>query len=118
MSLVKLSLLQCIAMSFFPYPPLRQPDEVIVRIISWVTCYSGSLHYLGNASIVPVIQAQTTPGYMPHSQFYKIEAILRPCRVEQVSLVEEVIAKIIEEARTGEIGDGKIFYAERLSKFG
>ncbi|KAM0830601.1 hypothetical protein ACQ4PT_066099 [Festuca glaucescens] len=101
------------------------------------------------------------PGYLPDSEFYKIEAILRPWRVSHVSSgllqmgirgvtvsdvrgfgaqggsteryegsefsedtfiakvkmeivvckdqVEPVIYKIIEKARTGEIGDGKIF---------
>ncbi|VAH01837.1 unnamed protein product [Triticum turgidum subsp. durum] len=100
-------------------------------------------------------------GYLPDSEFYKIEAILRPWRVSHVSSgllemgirgvtvsdvrgygaqggsteryegsefsedtfiakvkmeivvckeqVEPVIDKIIEKARTGEIGDGKIF---------
>ncbi|KAL2345512.1 hypothetical protein Fmac_006797 [Flemingia macrophylla] len=115
----------------------------------------------GNATIVHKIRAQNVPEYVPESQFYKIEAILRPWRIPQVSSallkmgirgvtvsdvkgfgaqggskerhggsefsegnfvakvkmeivvakdqVEEVIDKIIEEARTGEIGDGKIF---------
>ncbi|KAI3955067.1 hypothetical protein MKW92_053092 [Papaver armeniacum] len=128
---------------------------------SQVSQFNLSLNRFRNASIVPVIKAQTTPDYMPDSKFYKIEAILRPWRVAQVSSVllkmgirgvtisdvrgfgaqggsterhagsefsednfvakvkletvvskdqvEEVIAKIIEEARTGEIGDGKIF---------
>ncbi|PRQ45121.1 putative nitrogen regulatory protein PII [Rosa chinensis] len=114
-----------------------------------------------NASLVPVIRAQSSPDYFPDSQFYKVEAILRPWRVPQVSAallkigirgvtisdvrgfgaqggskerhggsefaednyvakvkmeivvikdqVEAVVSKIIEEARTGEIGDGKIF---------
>lgn len=114
-----------------------------------------------NATILPEIRAQNVPEYVPESQFYKVEAILRPWRVPQVSSallkmgirgvtvsdvkgfgaqggskerqggsefsegnfvakvkmeivvrkdqVEEVIDKIIEEARTGEIGDGKIF---------
>ncbi|KAK9147106.1 hypothetical protein Sjap_007009 [Stephania japonica] len=107
------------------------------------------------------IKAKNVPDYVPDSKFYKIEAILRPWRVPQVSSgllkmgirgvtvsdvrgfgaqgglaerqdgsefsddkflakvkievvvskeqVEVVIDKIIEEARTGEIGDGKIF---------
>ncbi|KAI3909195.1 hypothetical protein MKW98_012932 [Papaver atlanticum] len=128
---------------------------------SQVSHFNLSLNRFRNASIVPVVKAQTTPDYMPDSKFYKIEAILRPWRVAQVSTVllkmgirgvtisdvrgfgaqggsterhagsefsednfvakvkletvvskdqvEEVIAKIIEEARTGEIGDGKIF---------
>ncbi|KAI3995938.1 hypothetical protein MKX01_008263 [Papaver californicum] len=128
---------------------------------SQVSQFNLSLNRFRNASIVPVIKAQSTPDYMPDSKFYKIEAILRPWRVSQVSSVllkmgirgvtisdvrgfgaqggsterhagsefsednfvakvkletvvskeqvEEVIAKIIEEARTGEIGDGKIF---------
>lgn len=108
-----------------------------------------------------IIRAQTSPDFVPDANFYKVEAILRPWRVQQVSSallkmgirgvtvsdvrgfgaqgglterqagsefsednfvakvkmeivvskdqVEGVIAKIIEEARTGEIGDGKIF---------
>ncbi|MCL7025187.1 hypothetical protein MKW94_020960 [Papaver nudicaule] len=120
-----------------------------------------SLNRFRNASVVPVVKAQTTPDYVPDSKFVRIEAILRPWRVAQVSAgllkmgirgvtisdvrgfgaqggsterqagsefsednfvakvkletvvskeqVEEVIAKILEEARTGEIGDGKIF---------
>ncbi|KAL1312796.1 hypothetical protein HN51_039387 [Arachis hypogaea] len=118
----------------------------------------------GNAAgILPIIRAQTpsVPEYVPDSDFYKVEAILRPWRIPKVSSallkmgirgvtvsdargfgaqggskerqggsefsedsfipkvkmeivvrkdqVEDVIAKIIEEARTGEIGDGKIF---------
>ncbi|KAF3436579.1 hypothetical protein FNV43_RR23671 [Rhamnella rubrinervis] len=114
-----------------------------------------------NASILPVIRAQTSAEYIPDSKFYKVEAIVRPWRVQKVSSallkmgirgvtvsdvrgfgsqggsterqggsefsednfvakvkmeivvckdqVEAVIDKIIEEARTGEIGDGKIF---------
>ncbi|CAL4895841.1 unnamed protein product [Urochloa decumbens] len=113
-------------------------------------------------------QSAVGPGYLPESEFYKIEAILRPWRVSHVSSiglgilqgllemgirgvtvsdvrgfgaqggsterhggsefsedtfiakvkieivickeqVEAVIDKIIEKARTGEIGDGKIF---------
>ncbi|XP_062181556.1 nitrogen regulatory protein P-II homolog isoform X2 [Phragmites australis] len=106
-------------------------------------------------------QGAINPGYLPESEFYKIEAILRPWRVHHVSSgllemgirgvtvsevrgfgaqggsterhegsefsedtfitkvkmeivvckeqVEAVIDKIIEKARTGEIGDGKIF---------
>ncbi|KAL8101108.1 nitrogen regulatory protein P-II homolog [Apium graveolens] len=109
----------------------------------------------------PVIRAQATPDYSPEAKFYKIEAILRPWRIPQVSSallrmgirgvtvsdvrgfgsqgglkerhagsefaedmfvtkvkmeivvskdqVEAVIDKIIAQARTGEIGDGKIF---------
>lgn len=109
----------------------------------------------------PIIRAQTSPDFAPDANFYKVEAILRPWRIQQVSSallkmgirgvtvsdvrgfgaqgglterqagsefsednfvakvkmeivvskdkVEGVIAKIIEEARTGEIGDGKIF---------
>ncbi|KAJ4727863.1 Nitrogen regulatory protein P-II-like [Melia azedarach] len=119
------------------------------------------LKYTRNASNLPVIRAQSNPDYIPDSKFYKVEAILRPWRVQQVSSallkmgirgvtvsdvrgfgsqggsterhggsefsedkfvakvkmeivvskdqVEAVLDKIIEEARTGEIGDGKIF---------
>ncbi|KAI3449360.1 hypothetical protein Pfo_006025 [Paulownia fortunei] len=114
-----------------------------------------------NGYFLPIIRAQNSPDYMPAANFYKVEAILRPWRIPQVSSallkmgirgvtvsdvrgfgaqggsterqagsefsednfvvkvkmeivvskdqVEEVIEKIIEEARTGEIGDGKIF---------
>ncbi|KAG8389603.1 hypothetical protein BUALT_Bualt02G0246200 [Buddleja alternifolia] len=113
------------------------------------------------ASSLPIIRAHNPPDYIPEANFYKVEAILRPWRIPQVSSallkmgirgvtisdvrgfgsqggsterqagsefsednlvvkvkmeivvskdqVEEVIEKIIEEARTGEIGDGKIF---------
>ncbi|XP_022150621.1 nitrogen regulatory protein P-II homolog [Momordica charantia] len=111
--------------------------------------------------ILPVVKAQGSLEYVPDSKFYKVEAILRPWRIQNVSSallkmgirgvtvsdvrgfgsqggsterqggsefsednfvakvkmevvvikdqVEAVIDKIIEEARTGEIGDGKIF---------
>lgn len=114
-----------------------------------------------NASLLPLIRAQSSPDYTPDSKFYKVEAILRPWRIQNVSSallkmgirgvtvsdvrgfgaqggsaerqggsefsednfvakvkmeivvgkdqVEAVIDKIIEEGRTGEIGDGKIF---------
>ncbi|KAK7259170.1 hypothetical protein RIF29_24770 [Crotalaria pallida] len=120
-----------------------------------------ALRRKGNASVLPKIRAQNLPDYVPDSKFYKVEAILRPWRIPQVSSallkmgirgvtvsdakgfgsqggskerhggsefsednfvakvkmeivvskdqVEAVIDKIIEEARTGEIGDGKIF---------
>ncbi|KAL3531554.1 hypothetical protein ACH5RR_010876 [Cinchona calisaya] len=114
-----------------------------------------------NASRLSTITPQTCTDFIPEANFYKVEAILRPWRVPQVSSamlkmgirgvtisdvrgfgaqgglterqagsefsedkfvakvkmeivvskdqVEAVIEKIIEEARTGEIGDGKIF---------
>ncbi|KAF5733449.1 nitrogen regulatory protein P-II [Tripterygium wilfordii] len=114
-----------------------------------------------SSSPLPVIRAQSSPDYVPDVKFYKVEAILRPWRVPQVSSallkmgirgvtvsdvrgfgaqggsterqagsefsedkfvakvkmeivvskdqVEAVIEKIVDEARTGEIGDGKIF---------
>ncbi|GAV64070.1 P-II domain-containing protein [Cephalotus follicularis] len=122
-----------------------------------------SLLYLTtrNTAILPVIKAQTSQDYVPDAEFYKVEAILRPWRIEKVSSallkmgirgvtvsdvrgfgaqggsterqggsefsedkfvakvkmeivvtksqVEAVIDKIIGEAKTGEIGDGKIF---------
>ncbi|KMT10032.1 hypothetical protein BVRB_5g122460 isoform A [Beta vulgaris subsp. vulgaris] len=112
---------------------------------------------------LPQIKAQTTSEYqyVPDTQFYKVEAILRPWRIQKVSAallkmgirgvtvsdvrgfgaqggsaerhagsefeedkfvakvkmeiviskdqVDAVIDLIIQEARTGEIGDGKIF---------
>ncbi|KAF8039748.1 hypothetical protein BT93_B2077 [Corymbia citriodora subsp. variegata] len=122
----------------------------------------GKLNRARNASALPVIRAESsTPEYFPDAKFYKVEAILRPWRIPQVSSallkmgirgvtvsdvrgfgsqggsterqagsefsedkflakvkmeivvskeqVEAVIDKIIEKARTGEIGDGKIF---------
>uniref|UniRef100_A0ACD5TX99 Uncharacterized protein n=1 Tax=Avena sativa TaxID=4498 RepID=A0ACD5TX99_AVESA len=112
-------------------------------------------------ALAPRAQSVPAPGYLPDSEFYKIEAIVRPWRVPHVSSgllqmgirgvtvsdvrgfgaqggsteryegsefsedtfikkvkmeiivckeqVEPVIDKIIEKARTGEIGDGKIF---------
>ncbi|KAM1431380.1 hypothetical protein ACFX2I_047340 [Malus domestica] len=120
-----------------------------------------ALKHARNASIVPVVRAQSSSGYVPDSKFYKVEAILRPWRVSQVSSallkigirgvtvsdvrgfgaqggsterhggsefsednfvakikmeivvskdqVEAVVDTIIEAAKTGEIGDGKIF---------
>ncbi|KAL6500225.1 Beta-galactosidase [Orobanche hederae] len=116
-----------------------------------------------NGSSIPIIRAQGSSAvdYVPDANFYKVEAILRPWRIPQVSSallkigirgvtvsdvrgfgaqggsterqagsefsednfvmkvkmeivvgkdqVEEVIEKIVQEARTGEIGDGKIF---------
>ncbi|KAK6260380.1 hypothetical protein SCA6_014854 [Theobroma cacao] len=38
-----------------------------------------------NASILPVIRAQSSPDYTPDSKFYKVEAIIRPWRIQQVS---------------------------------
>ncbi|XP_050236728.1 nitrogen regulatory protein P-II homolog [Mercurialis annua] len=123
---------------------------------------SATIKRLRYAPLLPVINAQSSPvDYIPDAKFYKVEAILRPWRVAQVSSallkigirgvtvsdvrgfgaqggsterhggsefsedkfvakvkmeivvskdqVEDVIDKIIEEARTGEIGDGKIF---------
>ncbi|KAI3408624.1 uncharacterized protein J3R85_020190 [Psidium guajava] len=123
---------------------------------------NGKINRARNASALPVIRAESrTTEYFPDAKFYKIEAILRPWRIPQVSSallkmgirgvtvsdvrgfgsqggsterqagsefsedkflakvkmeivvskeqVEAVINKIIEEARTGEIGDGKIF---------
>ncbi|GLT42664.1 hypothetical protein SLA2020_166520 [Shorea laevis] len=105
----------------------------------------GTLKSSTKASFLPVIASQSSPvNYVPDAKYYKVEAILRPWRIQQVSSallkmgirerhggsefsgdkflakvnmeivvrkeqVEAVIDKIIEEARTGEIGDGKIF---------
>lgn len=121
----------------------------------------GALKSSKKTLIVPVLASQSSPDYIPDAKFYKVEAILRPWRIEQVSSallkmgirgvtvsdvrgfgaqggsterhggsefsedkflakvkmeivvrkdqVEAVIDKIMEEGRTGEIGDGKIF---------
>ncbi|KAF7804955.1 nitrogen regulatory protein P-II-like protein [Senna tora] len=120
-----------------------------------------ALTHKQNATILPKIRAQNSLDYYPDSKFYKVEAILRPWRLPQVSSallnmgirgvtvsdvkgfgaqggskerqggsefsedkfvakvkmeivvskdqVEAVIDTIIDVARTGEIGDGKIF---------
>ncbi|VVB06941.1 unnamed protein product [Arabis nemorensis] len=109
----------------------------------------------------PLVRAQSSSDYIPDSKFYKVEAIIRPWRIQHVSSallkigirgvtvsdvrgfgaqggsterhggsefsedkfvakvkmeivvtkdqVESVINTIIDGARTGEIGDGKIF---------
>ncbi|TKY61680.1 Nitrogen regulatory protein P-II-like [Spatholobus suberectus] len=44
-----------------------------------------ALRRRGNATILPKIRAQNLPDYVPESEFYKVEAILRPWRVPQVS---------------------------------
>ncbi|KAL1206259.1 putative nitrogen regulatory protein P-II [Cardamine amara subsp. amara] len=111
--------------------------------------------------VFPVVRAQSSSDYIPDSKFYKVEAIIRPWRIQHVSSallkigirgvtvsdvrgfgaqggsterhggsefsedkfvakvkmeivvkkdqVESVINTIIDGARTGEIGDGKIF---------
>ncbi|XXG79011.1 hypothetical protein AAC387_Pa09g0173 [Persea americana] len=142
----------------------RFPDSMIVCPRSRKGRFphlNGMLKQATNASVFPVIRAQSTQEYTPEAKFYKIEAILRPWRVPHVSSgllkmgirgvtvsdvrgfgaqggsterqagsefsedkfvakvkmeivvncdqVDAVIDKIIEEARTGEIGDGKIF---------
>ncbi|EPS70240.1 hypothetical protein M569_04520 [Genlisea aurea] len=121
-----------------------------------------SIKHAGSLPLLrPIIRAQALPDYVPEANFYKVEAILRPWRIPQVSSallkmgirgvtvydvrgfgaqggmterqagsefsedtfvskvkmeivvckaqVEDVINKIIEVSRTGEIGDGKIF---------
>ncbi|XP_010422674.1 PREDICTED: nitrogen regulatory protein P-II homolog [Camelina sativa] len=114
-----------------------------------------------NTRVLPVVRAEGSSDYVPDSKFYKVEAIVRPWRIQQVSSallkigirgvtvsdvrgfgaqggsterhggsefsednfvakvkmeivvkkdqVESVINTIIDGARTGEIGDGKIF---------
>ncbi|KFK30741.1 hypothetical protein AALP_AA6G021100 [Arabis alpina] len=115
-----------------------------------------------NTRFNPLVRAQSSSSdYIPDSKFYKVEAIVRPWRIQQVSSallkigirgvtvsdvrgfgaqggsterhggsefsedkfvakvkmeivvkkdqVESVISTIIDGARTGEIGDGKIF---------
>ncbi|GAB2234513.1 hypothetical protein Droror1_Dr00003768 [Drosera rotundifolia] len=122
------------------------------------------LHFTSNPAMknkTLVVRANQIPDYVPDAKFYKVEAILRPWRIPQVSSallkmgirgvtvsdvrgfgsqggsterqagsefsedkfvskvkmeivvskdqVEAVIDAVITEARTGEIGDGKIF---------
>ncbi|KAK9929225.1 hypothetical protein M0R45_026331 [Rubus argutus] len=64
-----------------------------------------NLKHARNASFLPVIRAQSSPGSYSHFlyQFFWHTN-------SWVFKVEAVVDKIIEEARTREIGDGKIFY--------
>ncbi|XP_010270888.1 PREDICTED: nitrogen regulatory protein P-II homolog [Nelumbo nucifera] len=143
--------------------PLIEPRLVHSQLrSSQVSHLNVRIKYARRTSIIrPVVRAQSPSDLTPDSKFYKVEAILRPWRIPQVSSallkmgirgvtvsdvrgfgaqggsterhagsefsedkfvskvkmeivvskeqVEEVIDKIIEEARTGEIGDGKIF---------
>ncbi|XVE73492.1 hypothetical protein DITRI_Ditri11bG0122200 [Diplodiscus trichospermus] len=141
--------------------PLISSSVLLMFRDSHLSKHNVALKRSRTASILPVIRAQNSPDYTPDAKFYKVEAILRPWRIQQVSSallkmgirgvtvsdvrgfgaqggsterhggsefsedkfvakvkleivvskdqVEAVIDKIIEEARTGEIGDGKIF---------
>ncbi|KAJ4968026.1 hypothetical protein NE237_014727 [Protea cynaroides] len=142
-------------------PSMLHP-ELKGKVISQVSLLCLRTKNARNPStVLPVIRAHSSPDFTPEAKFYKIEAILRPWRIPQVSSallkmgirgvtvsdvrgfgaqggskerhagsefsedkfvtkvkmeivvskeqVEEVIDRIIEEARTGEIGDGKIF---------
>ncbi|XP_027100182.1 nitrogen regulatory protein P-II homolog isoform X2 [Coffea arabica] len=148
-----------------PFPigrPLRFGDFISDSQISLVhKCTTTTAAPTTNYSHLSTITAQVSVDYIPEASYYKVEAVLRPWRVPQVSSamlkmgirgvtvsdvrgfgvqgglterqagsefsedkfvakvkmeivvsknqVEAVIEKIIEEARTGEIGDGKIF---------
>ncbi|KAK8540997.1 hypothetical protein V6N13_061045 [Hibiscus sabdariffa] len=49
-----------------------------------------------NASILPLITAQIAPvDAIPDAEFYKVEAILRPWRVQQVSSVRATITSLV-----------------------
>ncbi|KAM1956622.1 hypothetical protein ACFX16_026010 [Malus domestica] len=142
--------------------PLLGSSSIRTKLAEFRFCQPNvALKHARNASIVPVVRAQSSSGYVPDSKYYKVEAILRPWRVSQVSSallkigirgvtvsdvrgfgaqggsterqggsefsednfvakikmeivvskdqVEAVVDTIIEAARTGEIGDGKIF---------
>ncbi|KAM1375273.1 hypothetical protein ACFX2I_025725 [Malus domestica] len=142
--------------------PLLGSCSIRTKLAEFRFCQPNvALKHARNASIVPVVRAQSSSGYVPDSKYYKVEAILRPWRVSQVSSallkigirgvtvsdvrgfgaqggsterqggsefsednfvakikmeivvskdqVEAVVDTIIEAARTGEIGDGKIF---------
>ncbi|KAM1189953.1 hypothetical protein ACFX2J_025563 [Malus domestica] len=142
--------------------PLLGSSSTRTKLAEFRFCQPNvALKHARNASIVPVVRAQSSSGYVPDSKYYKVEAILRPWRVSQVSSallkigirgvtvsdvrgfgaqggsterqggsefsednfvakikmeivvskdqVEAVVDTIIEAARTGEIGDGKIF---------
>lgn len=47
--------------------------------------FNVTLNHSRRASILPIIRAQSSPDYIPSSQFYKVEAILRPWRIPKVS---------------------------------
>nr|XP_009598132.1 uncharacterized protein LOC104093998 [Nicotiana tomentosiformis] len=40
-----------------------------------------------NTRLFPIIRAQSSPDFVPDAHFYKVEAILRPWRIQQVSSV-------------------------------
>ncbi|XP_075507261.1 uncharacterized protein LOC142543735 [Primulina tabacum] len=144
--------------SVAPTPILRQPFCLIQPTLT-LTLSLKRRH--NSPSMHHIIRAHIAADDVPDAQFYKVEAILRPWRIPQVSSallkmgirgvtvsdvrgfgaqggsterqagsefcednfvakvkmeivvskdqVEAVIEKIMEEARTGEIGDGKIF---------
>ncbi|KAM0960830.1 hypothetical protein TB2_025359 [Malus domestica] len=142
--------------------PLLGSSSIRTKLAEFRFCQPNvALKHARHASIAPVVRAQSSSGYVPDSKYYKVEAILRPWRVSQVSSallkigihgvtvsdvrgfgaqggsterqggsefsednfvakikmeivvskdqVEAVVDTIIEAARTGEIGDGKIF---------
>nr|XP_008348629.2 nitrogen regulatory protein P-II homolog [Malus domestica] len=145
--------------------PLLGSSSIRNKLAEFRFCQPNiALKHARNASIVPVVRAQSSSGYVPDSKFYKVEAILRPWRVSQVSSallkigirgvtvsdvrgfgaqggsterhggsefsednfvakikmeivvskdqVEAVVDTIIEAAKTGEIGDGKILWCQ------
>ncbi|XP_047335081.1 nitrogen regulatory protein P-II homolog [Impatiens glandulifera] len=165
------SMLQMQAHSLSPIHSLHHSQFVLIssagtllppRLIDSASpLLTASIKRSRNTAAVRPIRAQNVPDYVPDANFYKVEAVLRPWRIPQVSSallnigirgvtvsdvrgfgaqgglterqagseftedkflhkvkmevvvskdqVEAVIDKIIEVARTGEIGDGKIF---------
>ncbi|XP_073145290.1 uncharacterized protein [Henckelia pumila] len=142
-------------------PAVGTPITILSKRFCPIQPHKITLKRLHYSPSLQIIRAHIAPDYVPDAQFYKVEAILRPWRIPQVSSallkmgirgvtvsdvrgfgaqggsterqagsefcednfvakvkleivvskdqVEAVIEKIIEEARTGEIGDGKIF---------
>uniref|UniRef100_A0A0E0KY63 Uncharacterized protein n=1 Tax=Oryza punctata TaxID=4537 RepID=A0A0E0KY63_ORYPU len=146
-------------------PASPRPPSTTARLLLLASRgHQRPINYSSLRRLPPVAvraQSAAAAGYQPESEFYKVEAILRPWRVPYVSSgllqmgirgvtvsdvrgfgaqggsterhegsefaedtfidkvkmeivvskdqVEAVVDKIIEKARTGEIGDGKIF---------
>ncbi|KAM1413517.1 hypothetical protein ACFX1X_026072 [Malus domestica] len=71
--------------------PLLGSSSIRTKLAEFRFCQPNvALKHARNASIVPVVRAQSSSGYVPDSKYYKVEAILRPWRVSQVSSVRAV----------------------------
>ncbi|OAY73569.1 Nitrogen regulatory protein P-II [Ananas comosus] len=91
-----------------PLLPLSNPKKPL-SFSSRAPQLFGGLRRAPRPQLVPIIRSQSSP--IPGSEFSE-DKFISKVKMEIVickEQVEAVINKIIEEARTGEIGDGKIF---------